>query len=124
MKDTKEIIKEIFKKLGADVCGVASVDTFEQSPDGFSPKDIYQECKSVIAFGVTLPKGLVEINPRILYSHFNGSVLVNQVDQIALTAAKQIEEELGGCVVPLPCDGPSEYWDAENMQQWHVVWDS
>ena len=111
----KEPIRSIVKSLGADVCGIASIERFKDAPSGFAPTDIYKDCKSVIAFGVALPKGTLEINPRLVYSHFNGDVMFARVDGIALLAAKQLEETFDLHAVPLPCDAPNEYWDAENL---------
>lgn len=111
----KEEIRQIILALGADVCGFASGARLEEYPTGFSPQTIYKECKTVVAFGLALPKGLFEINPRIIYSHFNGTIVCHQVDDIAFKAAKKIEEEFDASVIPLPCDSPSEYWDAAKL---------
>ena len=53
-------IKKIITELGADVCGIASVERFGEAPIGFAPTDLYAECKTVIAIGIALPKGLLE----------------------------------------------------------------
>ncbi|MEN2776817.1 hypothetical protein ABCY62_17510 [Acetivibrio clariflavus] len=45
----KRAIKELAYQLGADVCGVGSIDRFENAPTGFSPLDLFDKCKSVIA---------------------------------------------------------------------------
>lgn len=111
----KERIRKIFISLGADVCGFADIDRFEEAPKGFHPADIYSECKSVIVFAKALPKGITKVNPRIVYQHFNetGPVLV---DRIAYLAALEIERRYDGCVVPIPADSPYEYWDEEKLE--------
>lgn len=114
MKHVENNIKNLLYSLGADVCGIGSIERFSQAPEGFAPTDIYAECKSVICFGLALPKGLLQINPRLVYSHFNAK-LCDKVDEIALKAAKEIEISEKGICVPVPCDAPNEYWDAENM---------
>lgn len=111
----KNKIKEIVYNLGADVCGIANIDRFAEAPKGFHPTDIFTDCKSVIVFGVALPKGLLNVDPTVLYSHYN-DFICQQVDRIALKTAKRIEEDLSGFAVPLPCDGPYEYWDSEKME--------
>lgn len=99
----KEEIRQIILALGADVCGFASGARLEEYPTGFSPQTIYKECKTVVAFGLALPKGLFEINPRIIYSHFNGDIVCRQVDDIAFKASRKIEEKFNALAIPLPC---------------------
>lgn len=111
----KEEIRKILCKLGADVCGVAQADAFGGAPDGFHPRDIFHGCKSVIVFGVAIPKGLYEASPRIIYNRYSEITKI-RLDTIACDAALVIERDYGGIVVPLPADGPYEYWDAEKLE--------
>jgi epoxyqueuosine reductase len=106
-------IKEILRSLGADDCKIASIDRFDAAPDGFNPKDIYADCKSVIVFIRRIPKGLSYVNPRIVYHHAS-DINVSKIDDISFQASLNIEEEFAAIAVPIPCDGPYEYWDAEN----------
>lgn len=110
----EERIKKIFIDLGADVCGIASVERFINAPTGFHPMDIYEECKSVIVFAKTLPKGLASVNPRIVYNRAI-DININELDRIAYLAGLEIEK-LGGAAVPIPSDSPYEYWDNEKME--------
>ena len=111
----KEQLKEIFYELGSEVCGIANIDLFANSPDGFRPTDIYKECKSVIVFAKAIPKGIALVNPKIVYNHFN-SVGVVELDRIAYNAANKIEKLYNAIAVPIPADGPYDYWDSENME--------
>jgi epoxyqueuosine reductase QueG len=111
----KDELRKIIMNYGADVCGFASVDRFDSAPKGFHPCDIYYECKTVIVFGVAIPKGLYMVEPRLIYSHFN-SLVFPQVDNIALKSAKLLEIKYKGLGVPIPCDGPYEYWDEEKFE--------
>lgn len=108
----KDRIKNILTEEGADVCGIASIDRFADSPKGFSPLDVWGQCLSVVAFGTALPKGLALVDSRLIYEHFN-SDMNEMVDRICLTSARRIERELGCLAVPVPCDGPYDYWDEE-----------
>lgn len=47
----KNKVKEIMKSLGADLCGIASIDRFANAPEGYHPLDVFPLCKSVISFG-------------------------------------------------------------------------
>ncbi|MEM1483329.1 epoxyqueuosine reductase [Oscillospiraceae bacterium PP1C4] len=116
----KENIKEIFLNLGVDVCGIANINEFTNAPKGFHPKDIYADCKSVIVFAKTLPKGITQVSPRIIYQHFNGMGPV-ELDRIAYLASIQIEKHDSAYAVPVPADGPYDYWDAEKMEGRGVI---
>ncbi|MEG2686676.1 MAG: epoxyqueuosine reductase [Christensenellaceae bacterium] len=107
-------IKKMILSCGADVCGISGIERFAAAPTGFSPKDIFKHCKSVIAFGKALPKGLTAVEPRLIYGHYN-AFICNEVDAIALQGAKYIEEQFGAAAVPMPCDAPYEYWDCETL---------
>lgn len=110
----KEKIREKVLSYGADVCGFASIDRFDDAPKGFHPCDIYHECKTVIVLGIALPKGLYMVEPRLVYGHFNDTAFP-KLDQIAFQTAKLLEE-YNGLGVPMPCDSPYEYWDEEQME--------
>ncbi len=111
----KEAIRSELLDMGADVCGFAGIDRFEKAPKDYHPADIFGACRTVIVFGIALPKGLSKVAPRLVYGHFNDDVC-REIDRIAFAAAKAIESRFGGTAVPLPCDTPYEYWDADNME--------
>jgi len=112
--ESNEKIKQIVLNKGADLCGIANIDRFTNAPFGFHPVDIYKECKSVIVFAKSLPKGLAYVNPRIVYNHANG-LSKNAVDKITYEAALAIEQ-LNCVAVPLPCDGPYDYWEEDKLR--------
>lgn len=107
-------IKELAYKLGADVCGIGSINRFENAPEGFSPLDLFDKCKSVIILGVALPKGSYEVLPRLLYNHFNSKAFT-VLDDIEFKLAKELEEKYNCFAVPVPPNTPYEYWDAETL---------
>jgi epoxyqueuosine reductase QueG len=111
----KEAIRRFILGLGADECGFAGIKRFDGAPEGFRPTDVFPTSKTVVVFGIALPEGLLDVAPRLIYGHFNyGSC--PWVDRIAFFAAREIERLTGGRAVPMPSDGPYEYWDAENME--------
>lgn len=111
----KEDIRKIFMKLGADICGIANIDRFTNAPEGFGPTDIFPDCRSVIVYGLAVPKGTTKVSPRIIYKQFSNIAKV-ELDRIAYYSSREIERNFNGCAVPLPSDGPYEYWDAEKME--------
>ncbi len=56
MINSKEV-KEIMFSLGADLCGIAGLDRFEDAPKGYHPRDVLPQCRSVISFGCRFPTG-------------------------------------------------------------------
>lgn len=111
----KEEIRGIVLGMGVDVCGFANISRFEDAPQGYKPTDIFPACKTVIVFGLALSKGLMLVAPRLVYGHFNNDI-THRVDAVALEAAKLIENRMGYCAVPVPCDSPYEYWDEEKKE--------
>ena len=65
--NSKEI-KQIFYDLGADLCGIASIDRFTEAPQGFHPSDTLPSCKSVIVFGKKFLKGTIDCNNTVPYT--------------------------------------------------------
>lgn len=113
-----EMKTELRKKilgLGADVCGFASIERFAEAPKGFHPRDLLPNCRSVIAFGIALPKGLLMADSQLIYAYFN-NFTSPQVDWIAFQTAAFLEKTYHGTGVPLPSDGPYDDWDEEKMK--------
>lgn len=107
-------IKQIFIDLGADLCGIASIDRFDNSPEGFHPKDLYEACNAVIVFAKRLPRGIGSVSPRILYNTVKDTN-IQILDHISYSACLEMEKH--NCIaVPVPSDSPYEYWDAENKE--------
>lgn len=111
----QEIIRNLILSLGADVCGFANISRFKDAPYGFNPTDIYQGCKSVISFGIALPRGISKVSPHLIYKHYN-SFCIPEVDKIAFHASKQIEQDHYCLAIPMPSDDPYEYWNEERME--------
>jgi len=111
----KEEIRNRILDFGADVCGFSGIDRFNGAPEGFHPCDIFKDCKSVIAFGMAIPKGIFLSEPRLIYSYYNNFVC-SQTDRIAFQTAAMLEKFYHGAAVPLPSDGPYDYWNEEKME--------
>jgi epoxyqueuosine reductase QueG len=115
MNETKEDIRNLIKSFGADICGFAHVDRFNDAPEGFHPKDIFSDCKSLILFALALPKGLAKVPPRLIYGHYN-NICKDELNRIAFLAVKRLEQNFHCTAIPLPSDTPYEYWGSENME--------
>lgn len=67
-------IKEIFESLGADLCGIASMDRFENSPKGYHSKDVLPTCKSAVSFGCRFPTGTLACKSSSPYTRVRNTI--------------------------------------------------
>jgi epoxyqueuosine reductase len=104
-------IKNLSLSLGAEKCGIASVDRFKKAPDGFHPKDIYDGCKSVIVFLIQMPTEIIMASNPVPYSH-TAHLIYSKLDKIGLEFCKAIQNN-GNHAVPIPADIPFLSWDNE-----------
>ncbi|TYC83734.1 epoxyqueuosine reductase [Acetobacterium wieringae] len=111
----KTELREKALSFGAEICGFAGIERFAGAPDGFHPADLFPDCKSVIAFGIALPKGIFMAEAQLIYAYFNNFALP-LVDRLAFQTAMFLEKTYQGIGVPLPCDVPYDYWDEEKME--------
>ncbi|HEY1406696.1 MAG TPA: epoxyqueuosine reductase [Spirochaetota bacterium] len=112
MNSQKEQIREIVLSAGADICGIAPQERFGSSPDGFSPKDIYRSCRSVLVFAKRLPVESIHAESCIPYTHIN-SVITSEVDRLTYVISLALQSR-GIKNVIVPSDDPYEYWEGEN----------
>jgi len=61
--DSKEDLKDIAKRFGADLFGVASAEDLNDAPQGHRPKDIVPSAKSVIVLGMKMLDAQTDILP-------------------------------------------------------------
>ena len=110
--DTKKLIKELAAKNGMDMCGVAGIDRFAQSPEGRHPTKVLPGCKSVIVIGVRLLDGIIQANFRTfeegredlkgLYGTYGYTMLPNfELTYACYAVAQAIERTLGEAATPL-----------------------
>ncbi|PJI07280.1 MULTISPECIES: epoxyqueuosine reductase [Clostridium] len=111
MIDSNEV-KKLLYDLGADVCGIAPVERFKNAPEGFHPKDIYSDCKSVVVFAKRLPAAANMLkSTRVVYTHMT-ALIFEEIDRISANACCYLDKLHTGAVM-IPCDEPYEYWDEE-----------
>ncbi|MDR3149404.1 MAG: 4Fe-4S binding protein [Oscillospiraceae bacterium] len=110
--DIKQTIKDLALKYGMDMCGVASVDRFAESPPGTHPEEILPGCKSVIVIGVRLLDGIIQANFRSfedgmsqlkgLYGTYAYTILPNyELAYACYAVAQTLERATGEVAVPL-----------------------
>lgn len=100
-------IKEILFSLGADLCGIASIDRFDNAPKGYHPLDVLPSCKSVISFGCRFPVGTLLCNSSAPYTRVRNSI-TPKMDAIALDFCIEMEKHNIVCI-PIPTN--ESEWD-------------
>jgi epoxyqueuosine reductase len=109
---TSTEIKYLAKELGADLCGIASIDRFDDCPTGFHPRDVYKNTKSIISIACRIPGSSMYIDSPSPYTAIEDLVLL-KVSQIALSLTLHMEK-CGFHAIMIPSE-PYDYWDAETM---------
>lgn len=115
-KISNKEVKDMMYSLGADLCGVASVDRFDEAPQGFHPLDVLPICKSVISFGVRFPVGALLCDTPVPYTRIRNS-LTPKMDAIALNMCIELEKR-GIVSVPIPTN--ESLWD-EKTGRWRSI---
>lgn len=115
MTDSKQIKKILFS-LGADLCGIAGVDRFAAAPEGYHPRDVWPECRSVISFACRFPAATLDCRSDIPYTRARNS-LTAKMDAIALDFCIEMEKRQVLCV-PVPAN--ESQWDARTGR-WRAI---
>ena len=109
---TTEKIKAIVQEMGADVCGIASIDRFDKTPQGFHPNDILEGTQSVIVFGKPFLKSVFKAKTNVPYT-FMRNKLIEAIDAISAVLCLELEE-MGYDALPIPSSEPYDFWDDAN----------
>lgn len=110
-------VKEIMFALGADLCGIASIDRFDNAPKGYHPLDVLPTCKSVISFGCRFPVGTLICKSHIPYTRVRNSI-TPKMDAIALDFCIEMEKNQIVCV-PIPTN--ESQWDKKTGRYRSIV---
>lgn len=94
--------------LGADLCGVASVERFSAAPEGFHPLDVMPTCRSVISFALRFLVGTLRCATPVPYTRVRNTI-TPRMDAIALDLCLFLEEH-GHAAAPIPTN--ESQWDA------------
>lgn len=88
----KEEIRSLFLRHGADLCGFASIDRFNDAPESFHPKDVLPICRTVISFGCRFPAGFLACKTDIPYTLIRNNI-TPKMDQIAMECCMELEKQ-------------------------------
>ncbi|MDE7444818.1 MAG: 4Fe-4S binding protein [Lachnospiraceae bacterium] len=109
-------VKKIMYSLGADLCGIASIDRFADAPAGYHPLDVLPICKSVISFACRFPVAALSCKTAVPYTRVRNS-LTPKMDAIALDFCIEMEKN-GIAAIPIPTN--ESQWDS-STERWRSV---
>lgn len=90
---TSNVVKERARELGADIVGIASVDRFEDAPEGYKPADLVPGAKSVISIGIRQLRSYLEKAPSTLYFMFAYRQKNDYINHICWGIARLLDKE-------------------------------
>ena len=96
---TSSDVKNKLYSMGADLCGIASVDRFEAAPQGFHPNDVLPSCKSVISYGIRFVSGTISCKSDVPYTLVR-NVLSQRMDNISVEFCIDMEKS-GVLAIPI-----------------------
>lgn len=83
-------IKDLGRSLGADLVGIASIESFTDAPDGYHPIDVLPSAKSVIVLATVLPKNTLEEDIKTYTTIRNEAV--HHMDKVAAGMAAELKK--------------------------------
>jgi ferredoxin len=94
---TSQDIKAAAKRLGADLCGIGSIDRWKDAPIQMDPKQIMPNAKSVICVGFRVMRGSLRgIEEGTMFSNYSamgyGAITYNFMPQTIYDLCKLIED--------------------------------
>ncbi len=89
MKNSEEL-KNLVMSAGADLCGIASSQSFSEAPVGFHPEDIWSESRSVLVFALRMPGNTESCESPIPYTLVNG-LMAGEVDRMSLEISRRLD---------------------------------
>ncbi len=118
MMINSENVKITARKLGADLCGIASVESFVNAPEGFHPRDVLPECKSIIVIARRFLKSTLYASSTIPYTDVR-NFLTREMDNLAINLSYNLESK-DNRVIPINAIGPTE-WDSKTQKKRGII---
>lgn len=109
-------IKNIAFSLGADLCGIAGMDRFDDAPRGYHPCDVLPSCQSVISFACRFPAGVLACKSAVPYTRVRNSITA-KMDAIALDLCIELDKK-GVAAIPIPTN--ESQWD-NTTERWRSI---
>ncbi|MFW6011346.1 MAG: 4Fe-4S double cluster binding domain-containing protein [Desulfosalsimonas sp.] len=112
-KDIKESITE-FMDERVSATGFAPVERFLDAPEKHHPSKICKDAKTVIVFGIPIPRGILSSPDYDLYGiHRSYHTLYRQLDEIGIALCNFIESKGPSAAMAVPSYAPMVFHGAE-----------
>jgi len=95
-------LKQIAKRKGADLIGIAPADRFKKAPKGHRPIDILPSAKSVIVFAKRMLYSPIERLPYSRLEYTNQFFVVNSILNLIGYEIGRFLELKGFRTIPIP----------------------
>ena len=93
-KSIEAEINNFLNYKGITITGIAGICALPRVPDDFSPKTILREAKSIICYGVVIPKGIIYANNNDLALYWRYCNMVyRSVDMVSNQLCLLLEEK-------------------------------
>lgn len=109
-------VKKMVYSLGADLCGIAGIDRFDDAPEGYHPCDVLPSCQSVISFACRFPAGVLTCRTAVPYTRVRNSITA-KMDAIALDLCIELDK-YGTVAIPIPTN--ESQWDIKT-ERWRSI---
>lgn len=115
---TKQAIIDHLEKR-ANAIGFASIDRFNGAPEGHHPKHACEDARTVIVFGITVPRGMLRSpNYNLYFLHRTYHTVYVHLDEIGLDLCNFIEAQGDYLAVPIPSFAPLIY---HGLEPWGII---
>lgn len=112
-------VKHRAKQYGADLCGIASIDRFSESPAETHPAHVLAGCQSVIVIAVQFPASVLASPSPAAYT-FVRNRLVDKTDSITFQLALEFERQ-NSRAIPVPSSDPYDYFDEKRRHGQGII---
>ena len=111
-----EELKKLFAQNNIPVFGIDKASSLENEPSGYRPSDMLNSAKSILCFGIPVPKGIFKCQGRSESMYWRAaSIYYRNIDAVLMRACSIIEEK-GEVAIPIytcfPYDikGKGDFW--------------
>jgi epoxyqueuosine reductase QueG len=101
MKNIIEEITNLFTQNNIPVFGIGKASSLENEPSGYRPSDMLASAKSILCFGIPVPKGIFKCQERSEWMYWRAAnIYYRNIDMVLIRVANIIEER-GEMAVPV-----------------------
>jgi len=118
MNATSADIKSKAREWGADLCGIASADTFSAAPASYRPGDVLPGCRSVVVVAKRFLTSTLAASSTIPYTVIR-NYLSAETDRLSIQLSYHLES-LGAKAIPTGAIGPCR-WNKETRKSMGLI---